>query len=112
MEPEEKVINIEYNFNLAPYPLSKKEFITTIKAYLKALKAHLESNGKTDRVEKFMAGAQAFVKRITSDFENWTFYQTTSEKTEGGLVFSFWEDESGPGPHFYFFKDGVKEVKC
>jgi len=108
----EKVNDVVYNGNLVANQMSKAEFMAFIKNYLKNLKAHLESNGKADRVDGFMKGAQEFVKTVVSKFDDYEFYIGSSESLDGGLVLSFWEDESAAGPVFYFFRDGLKEVKC
>ena len=108
----EKVIDVAYNANLVSTSFSKPEFMTFIKNYLKNLKTYLEENGKADRVATFQAGAQNFIKAILPKFDELEFYLGTSENLEGGLIISFWEDETAAGPVFYFFKDGLKEVKC
>ena len=108
----EKVNDVFYNGNLVENPMSKPEFKSFVKNFLKNLKAYLEANGKADRVDAFMKGAQEFIKYVVSKFDEFTFYLGTSESMEGALVFSFWEDESAAGPVFYFFKDGLKEIKC
>lgn len=83
-----------------------------IKPFLKNLKAYLIEQKKEDRVEKFMAGAQTFIKKVVSNFDDYEFYTGSSESLEGSIVLSFWEDESASGPMFYLFKDALKEVKC
>ena len=83
-----------------------------IKPFLKNLKAKLTEQNKTERVEKFMTGAQNFVKFVVSDFDAWEFYTGSSESLEGSIVLSFWEDESASGPVFFLFNDALKEIKC
>ena len=108
----EKVLDIEYNHNLAKTSFSKPEFMALVKPFLKNLKAKLVEQKKEDRVEKFMAGAQNFIKKVVSDFDAWEFYTGASESLEGSIVLAFWEDESASGPVFYLFNDALKEVKC
>jgi hypothetical protein len=108
---EEKVNNIQYNQGLTETQFSKGDFMTYMKDFLKKLKAHLEENNK-DRVDGFMKGAQTFVKFVVSKFEDFTFYTGRSEKMDGSIAFSFWENEEAAGPVFYFFKDALREVKC
>jgi hypothetical protein len=43
--------------------------MTFIKTFLKNLKTWLEENGKKDRVEGFMKGAQEFIKWAVSKFD-------------------------------------------
>jgi hypothetical protein len=109
---QEKVLDVVYNFNLTENPFSKQEFMAFIKNYLKNLKAYLEANGKADRVDAFMKGAQEFIKFVVSKFDDFTFYLGSSESLDGAVIFSFWEDETAAGPVFYYFKDGYKEIKC
>merc|ERR1711957_415764 len=95
-EAGEKVINVEYNHGLAKTGLSKSDFMYLIK------------QKKEDRVEKFMAGAQTFIKKVVGNFDDYEFYTGSSESLEGSIVLSFWEDESASGPMFYLFKDALK----
>jgi len=111
-EPQEKVIDVAYNANLVATSFSKAEFMTYIKNFLKNLKAYLEENDKKDRVEAFQKGAQDFVKFVVSKFNDFEFYTGASEKIDGSIVFSYWEDESAAGPVFYYFRDSLREVKC
>lgn len=108
--PEEKVIDIQFNFNLVEYPMSKSEFMTYIKGYLKKVKEHLTAN-RPERVDEFMKGAQEFIKLVSTKFDEYTIYTGAKESLDGGIALSFWEDETAPGPMFYLFKDGLKEVK-
>jgi len=107
----EKVLDVQYNANLTETSFSKAEFMTFIKAYLKKLKTYLEENGKADRVDTFMKGAQDFIKFVVSKFDDWQFFTGASESLDGGIILAYWEDESATGPVFYFFKDGLKEEK-
>ena len=109
--PSEKVLDVAFNFNLVQTSFSKQEFMAFIKNFLKNLKGYLEANGKADRVTTFMAGAQEFVKFCVGKFEELEFYLGTSESLEGGLIITFWDDETASGPVFYYFKDSLKEVK-
>jgi hypothetical protein len=107
----QKVLDVLFNQNLVETSFSKADFMSFIKNYLKNLKAYLENNGQKDRCEAFQKGAQNFIKFLVSKFDEWTFYLGPSESMDGGIGLSFWEDESAPGPVFFFFKDGLKEVK-
>lgn len=77
------------------------------------VKKHLTDSGKADRLDVFQKGANEFCKKVIGDdYDNWKIYLPRNESDVGSFAFSFWEDESGPGPMFYFFKDALKEVKC
>jgi hypothetical protein len=108
----EKVIDVVHNANLVQTNLSKADFMAHIKGYVKRLKAFVDEN-KPDRSASFQKGASEFVKFVVSKFDEFEFYTGSKEDLdEGSLIFSFWEDESAPGPVFYFWKDALKEVKC
>ena len=109
-EPQEKVLDIQYNFNLVETHMSKGEFMTYIKGYLKKLSDFLtEKNG--ERVDEFKKGIQDFIKTVVGKYDEYTLYTGSKETLDGGIALSFWEDETAPGPMFYFFMDGLKEVK-
>ena len=114
-EPVEKVCDIPYNAQLQEYSMSKKEFMSYIKEYFKKIVERLEKLGKSDRIETFKKGATAFTKFIVPKFDDLTLYIGQNgegdDGLEGGIAISYWEDESGPGPVFFFFKDALDEVK-
>jgi len=85
--------------------------MTYIKNFLKNVKTFLETNGKSDRVAEFQKGANDFIKFVVGKFDDFTFYTGTSENVEGGIALSHWENDSDPGPVFFYFKDALKEVK-
>ena len=63
-EGVEMVLDVVANSELKQVNMSKKEFMAYIKDYFKKVIAYLEENGKSDRVEGFKKGAQAFIKFI------------------------------------------------
>jgi len=109
--PQEKVLDVAFNYNLVETQYSKADFMTYIKNFLKNVKTFLETNGKTDRVAEFQKGANDFIKFVVGKFDDFTFYTGTSENVEGGIALSYWENDSDPGPVFFYFKDALKEVK-
>jgi hypothetical protein len=66
----EKVLDIQFNFQLVEYPMSKAEFMSYVKGYLKKLKEHLTTS-KPDRVDGFMKGAQEFIKSVVGKFDEY-----------------------------------------
>lgn len=109
--PQEKVLDVQHNFNLVEVPLSKADFKDYIKGYMKQLKEHL-AKVKPERVEQFQKGAMEFVKKVMgAKFEEYTFYTGAKETLDGGIALSFWENEEAAGPMFYFFNDGLKSIK-
>lgn len=112
----EKVIDVVYNANLQQFHMSKQEFMAYIKDYFGRVVKYLEENGKADRVANFKKGCTAFIKFIVPKFDEIEIYVGASkhddEDLKGAVAISYWEDDSAPGPVFYFFKDALKEVKC
>jgi len=107
-EPVEKVIDVAFNTGLVEYQMSKADFMTYIKNLLKNIKGKIEEG----RVADFQKGANDFIKFVVSKFDDFTFYTGTSENIdEGSIALSYWENDSDPGPVFFFFKDALKEVK-
>ena len=88
-----------------------------LKAYFAKIVKYLEDNGKADRVDTFKKGATEFTKFIVPKFDEIEIYTGKShseddDEIKGSVAISFWEDESAKGPVFYFFNDGLKEIKC
>ena len=55
----------------------KKSYGAHLKAYMGAIKAHLEKTNP-ERVTEFMKGAQTFAKRVLGKFDDYEFYTTES----------------------------------
>ena len=113
-EGVEMVLDVVANSELKQVNMSKKEFMAFIKDYFKKIIAYLEENGKSDRVESFKKGAQAFIKFIVPKFDDIEIYTGANGESEdgeivGGICISYWENDEDKGPMFYFFKDGLKE---
>ena len=113
-EGVEMVLDVVANSELKQVNMSKKEFMAYIKDYFKKIITYLEENGKSDRVDSFKKGAQAFVKFIVPKFDEIELYTGANGENDdgeivGGICISYWEDETAKGPMFYFFKDGLKE---
>ena len=109
----EMVLDVVANHDLKQVNMSKKEFMAYIKDYFKKIIAYLEEHDQKDRVEGFKKGAQAFIKFIVPKFDEVELYTGANGENDdgeivGGVCISYWEDESAPGPIFYFFKDGLK----
>lgn len=67
------VINVVDTHRLQPTSFDKKSFITYIKAFMARIKPELESKNPS-RVAPFMKGAEIFVKKIVSHFDEYDFY--------------------------------------
>ncbi|KAK8866038.1 hypothetical protein IAR55_001189 [Kwoniella newhampshirensis] len=84
-------------------------YLTYLKGYMKAVKAHLEKTNP-DRVAAFEKGAQAFAKKIVGNFKDYEFYIGEGMDPEGMVALLNYR-EDGVTPYFTLWKDGVKEVK-
>ena len=92
---------------LQQIPLTKKDFMTFHKNYMRRLKKFLDKENP-GRVMAFMAEAQSLTKKILYDFQKYTFFTGASRSPEGMRALVFY----GPDrvtPYMYIFKDGVRE---
>ena len=105
----ERVIDIVNAHKLQETPFDKKTYLAYIKGYMSRLKAHLEKE-KPERVADFMKEAQAFVKKIISTFNDYSFYTGESCDPDAMVMILFYK-EDGVSPCFYVFKDGVTEER-
>lgn len=96
-------------FRLQPTSFDKKSYMIYIKGYMKKLKEHLAAN-HPERVDKFQSAAQAFVKRILENFDDYSFYVGESMDPEAMVVIMGYY-ENGVDSYVYLFKDGVKTIK-
>lgn len=95
-------------FKLCETGFSKKDFMTYLKSYLKAIRAKLEETNP-DRVAKFEAGSQVYAKKILSNFDNFRFYQGENMDPEAMVcLLGTREDNS---EYFIFWKDGLRAAK-
>ncbi|EMD40737.1 translationally-controlled tumor protein [Gelatoporia subvermispora B] len=104
-----QVNNIVHSFRLQQTSFDKKSFLTYLKGYMKSVKAKLEEV-KPDRVEAFEKGAQAFAKKVVTNFKDYEFYTGESMNPDGMVALLNYR-EDGITPYFTFWKDGLKEVK-
>merc|ERR1712054_737606 len=95
------------NFN---QPLStKKQYQTWLKGYMKKLLDHLKANNP-DRVAAFQKEAQAYAKKILSNFADYDFYTGESLSADAQIILLHYGDD-GMSPTFYFWSDGLVEEK-
>jgi len=104
-----QVINVVYSCKLQETQFDKKSYMAYIKGYMKAMAEKLASTNPS-RVDAFKAGAQAVVKKILGDFDNYFFYLGESMDPEGLVVLMYYKDGEDI-PRFWVFKDGVKAEK-
>ncbi|KAM9454340.1 translationally-controlled tumor protein homolog [Clarias gariepinus] len=103
-------VDIILNHKLQETSYDKKSYTVYIKEYMKAVKAKLQETAP-DRVEPFMAHAQAEVKKILGKFKDYQFYTGESMNPDGAIgLLDFRAD--GVTPYMLFFKDGLEMEKC
>ncbi|KNH04185.1 IgE-dependent histamine-releasing factor [Perkinsela sp. CCAP 1560/4] len=102
-----KVVDIVHFNRLAETMYDKKSYTAYVKGYMKKLIENLE---KTDPslVDTFKQGAQAFIKKVLSEFDEYQFFTGESMDPEGITVLAKWDGEDA---YFYYFKDGLKGEK-
>jgi hypothetical protein len=103
-------INVVMTHKLCETAFTKKDFKTYMKDFLKKTVAHLEKEGKSDRVPEFKKGAMEAMKIIMDSFKDWVLYTGESMDPEGSLVFGNYR-EDGITPYFWYFKDALIEEK-
>ncbi|KAH9455803.1 hypothetical protein MJO28_005836 [Puccinia striiformis f. sp. tritici] len=103
------VNNLVHTFRLAPTSFDKKTYMTYLKGYMKAVKAHLAAT-KPERVEAFEKGAQEAAKKILANFKDYEFYVGESMNPDGMVALLNYR-EDGVQAYFSFWTDGLKEVK-
>lgn len=105
------VIDIVDAFSLKEIELKKAGWGALVKAYMPKVKAHLEANGKADRVASFMKGATAMCKEINAKFDEIQIFCGTSYDMDCALCYCYYVNQDDNGPTFFFFVDGLKDEK-
>ncbi|KAJ3414771.1 Translationally-controlled tumor protein [Chytridiales sp. JEL 0842] len=103
------VNNVVYSMRLTTTSFDKKSYMTYIKGYMKALKAHLAETNP-DRVPVFEKKVAAFVKKILENFKDYEFYVGETMNPDAMVALLNYR-EDGITPYLTFFKDGLKIEK-
>ncbi|KAI5805642.1 translationally controlled tumor-associated [Peziza echinospora] len=107
----ETVNNIVHSFRLNQTSFDKKTYLTYLKGYMKAVKAHLQATGASaEDVAAFEKGAQGFAKKIVGNFKDFEFYTGESMLPDGMIALLNYR-EDGATPYLTFWKHGLKEEK-
>ena len=105
---ESPINDIVDAFKLCETGFSKKDYMTYLKSYLKAIRAKLEETNP-DRVAAFEAGSQVYAKKILGNFDNFRFFQGENMDPEAMVcLLGTREDNS---EYFIFWKDGLRAAK-
>ncbi|CAN1129704.1 Translationally-controlled tumor protein homolog [Linum perenne] len=103
-----KVVDIVDTFRLQEQPaFDKKQFVTYIKRYIKALTAKLDDEQK----EKFKKNIEPATKYLLSKLSDLQFFVGESMKDDATLVFAYYKDGAAD-PTFLYLPQALKEVKC
>ncbi|BGP29380.1 hypothetical protein JCM10296v2_001119 [Rhodotorula toruloides] len=108
-EGEQRVNNVVHSFRLTETSFDKKSYMTYLKGYMKAVKAHLQESNP-DRIPAFEKGAAGFAKKVLGSFNDWQFFTGESMNPDGMVALMNYR-EDGVTPYMVFWKDGLKEVK-
>jgi len=100
-------VDIVMNSRLVEYNISKKDYMTHIKEYMKQVKTKLEENNSPDK-DLFLKNVQDFVKDVLGNFKDYQFFCGESMKPDGMLALMKWDEET---PYMYFFKHGLDAEK-
>ena len=101
------VNNIVEAFRLQETSFDKKGYMVYIKDYMKKVSKYLETKNP-DRVAAFQKSAQAYVKKILADFENYQFFTGENMDIDGLIVLLTWRNDK---PIMIYFKDALEEMK-
>lgn len=112
MDGPQRVLNIQHNFGLQETKYTKAEFMTWAKSYMKKLIAKLTIEAPAD-VDGFKTEATKYVKFVTENIDNITFYINSEMDEEGLVIAALWtnEEKDNEGPTFYYFRHGLKSEK-
>ncbi|KAK4684445.1 hypothetical protein P7C73_g5729, partial [Tremellales sp. Uapishka_1] len=102
-----QVNNVVHSMRLQSTQFDKKSYLTYLKGYMKAVKAHLQETNPS-RVEAFEKNAQGFAKKVVGSFKDFEFYVGESMNPEGMVALLNYR-EDGITPYLIFWKDGLKE---
>jgi hypothetical protein len=108
-EGAKSVNNVAHSFRLQETSFDKKSYMTYIKGYMKAVKAHLNETNP-ERVSAFEKSATVFVKKVLENFKDYEFLVGETMNPEAMVVLLNYRQD-GITPYLTFFKDGLKEEK-
>ncbi|KAF9734326.1 hypothetical protein PMIN06_004227 [Paraphaeosphaeria minitans] len=105
------VIDVVHSFRLNETSFDKKQYLTHLKGYMKAVKAKLQEKGvSADEVATFEKGAQGFAKKIVANFKDYEFLIGESMDPDGMVILLNYR-EDGVTPYVTVWKHGLDEMK-
>jgi len=107
-----RVNNIVHSFRLQPTQFDKKSYMTYLKGYMKAIKAALAKEGKSEaEIKEFETGASKYVKeKLIPAFKDLEFYTGETMNPDGMVVLLNYR-EDGTTPYIIVWKHGLKGMK-
>ena len=99
-----RVVDVVHENRLVETGFDKKSYTAVIKGYMKTILDRLDESKK----DAFKTGAQAFVKEVIANFDEYQFFYGPTSNPEGMIALAKWEGETAT---FYFWKDGLRAEK-
>ncbi|KAL9712908.1 hypothetical protein Ac2012v2_004148 [Leucoagaricus gongylophorus] len=76
------VINLVHSSGLVQTNFAKKDYLTSLKGYIKGIREYLQTN-EPERVASFEKGASAFAKIVSTNFKDYEFFIGKSMDPDG-----------------------------
>ncbi|KAI6763236.1 hypothetical protein HG531_013133 [Fusarium graminearum] len=107
-----EVNDVAYCFRLQPTRYDKKNYVSSLRSYLRTVKRRLLEIGKDpEYVANFEKSAQDFLKtKLLPNFDDWEFFTGESMDSDGMVAIMGYR-EDGTTPYFMFWKDGLEEMR-
>lgn len=100
-------IDIVDAFRLEETPFDKKSYLSYLKGYIKSIRSKIEEKDPS-KVPVFESSAQAYAKKVISNFDNYRFYQGESMDPEAMVCLL---EFRGDKMYMIYWKDGLKMNK-
>ncbi|KAF8864057.1 translationally controlled tumor protein [Acephala macrosclerotiorum] len=106
-----QVNNVVNSFRLQSTSFDKKSYLSHLKGYMKKVKEAMKEKGASEEeVKAFETGAQAYAKKIVSNFKDYDFYIGESMDPDGMVLLMNYR-EDGVTPFVTVWKHGLTEMK-
>ncbi|CAA9960970.1 hypothetical protein CFE70_004350 [Pyrenophora teres f. teres 0-1] len=107
----ETKIDVVHSFRLNETSFSKKDYLSYLKGYMKAVKKALEEKGAdASEIKDFETKAGGYAKKIIANFKDYEFFTGESMNPDGMIVLLNYR-EDGVTPYVTVWKHGLTEMK-
>lgn len=107
----QQVNNVVNSFRLQSTQFDKKSYLSHLKGYMKKVKEAMKEKGASEeKIKEFETGAQAYAKKIVSNFKDYDFYTGESMDVDGMVILMNYR-EDGVTPFVTIWKHGLTEMK-